>query len=524
MRFAAFLLVSAAAAQSLPRGYVDPAPVLRAASEAIGAGQLRCVTIAGAGYAGKLGQNVTQDTDWPKVPLTNYTRTISYDAKASIERFTRTPGESPRSWKYGAGWLGGTPLQQSGRQTFIVNGAYAWNTDGENGEPIPARPDDAEMWQLDIWMNPHGFLKAAMMPGANPKAIWRWEMVESGRDGATTGAIEKMTIVSITVMGKYRVNATINPQNIIQRIETKFPHPVLGDMNYEHEHSDWRELPGGIRFPATWHSHQGYDDERFKPTITSGHNAFGGEYGDIRVNVCPAIPSPPEVVRNAAPPATRVEPARLSDGVWLLGGGSHNSALVEFKDFLAVVEAPLDEERSLAVIEEAVKLAPGKPIRFLVNTHDHFDHIGGLRTYLHIGATIVTHKRNRVFYEDEILNYVPRLMRPDMVSLYQPTEIREGYTMETVAENYVISDGVRNLHISYVQPLAHVEGMLMAWLPKERIVIEADLFNPGMPTPEGSMKSFRQHVRRLGLEPASIAPIHGRAVPWADFLKALAPD
>ena len=153
MRFAAFLLISsAAAAQSLPRGYVDPAPVLRAASTAIGADQLRCVTIAGAGYAGKLGQNVTQDTDWPKVPLTNYTRTISYDAKASIERFTRKPGESPRSWKYGAGWLGGTPLQQSERQTFIVNGSYAWNTDGEGGEPIPARPDDAEMWQLDIWM------------------------------------------------------------------------------------------------------------------------------------------------------------------------------------------------------------------------------------------------------------------------------------------------------------------------------------------------------------------------------------
>lgn len=522
MRLAALAFAALAAhAQNLPKGYIDPAPVLRAAAEAIGADRLRCVTISGTAYAGRLGQNFTQDTDWPRETLTNYTRTIHYDDDASSEQFTRRPGQNPRSWKYGSGWLGGTPLQQQERQTFAVNGRHGWAVDGNGAPPIAATPDDAGMWQLDIWMNPHGFLKAARKPGANPRAIWRWEMVESGRDGATTGAIEKVAVVSITVLGKYRVNATINSQNIIQRVETKFPHPVLGDLNYEHEHADWRDVGGGIRFPATWHSHQGYDDERFKPTITGGHNAFGGSLGDIRPNACAAAPAVPEAVRNAVPPATRVESQKLADGVWLLGGGSHNSVLVEFKDFLTVVEAPLDEPRSLAVIEEAVRLVPDKPIRYLVNTHDHFDHIGGLRTYLHIGATIVTHKRNRVFYEDEILNYTPRVLRPDMLTLYQPTEIREGYVMETVAENYVISDGVRNLHLSYVQPLAHVEGMLMGWLPNERIVIEADLFNSGMPTPTASLRSLDEHVRRLGLDPAQVAPIHGPAAPWTEFRKAL---
>jgi glyoxylase-like metal-dependent hydrolase (beta-lactamase superfamily II) len=195
---------------------------------------------------------------------------------------------------------------------------------------------------------------------------------------------------------------------------------------------------------------------------------------------------------------------------------------VAFRDFVTVIEAPLDEDRSLAVIDEVVKLAPGKPVRFLVNTHDHFDHLGGLRTYLHIGATIVTHKRNRVFYEDELINYVPRTLQPDMVTLYQPTEIREGYTMESVAENYVISDGARNLHISYVQPLAHGEGMLMAYLPKEKIAIEADLYNPRSPQDAGAAahRSFYNHVERLGLEVEMIAPIHGRPARWSEFLKA----
>ena len=108
--------------QSIAPGHVDPWPVLRAAAKAMGADNLKCVTFSGTGYAGKVGQNVTQDTDWPRgEPLANYSRTINYDARSSVEQFTRKPGMNPRSWKYGTGWLGGTPLQQKERQTFVVH-------------------------------------------------------------------------------------------------------------------------------------------------------------------------------------------------------------------------------------------------------------------------------------------------------------------------------------------------------------------------------------------------------------------
>jgi len=514
-----------APAQPPARGYVDPGPILQAAAQAIGADKLKCITFSGTGYAGQVGQNVTPDTDWPRgETLTNYTRTINYEAGSSVEQFVRKPGMNPRSWKYGAGWLGGTPLQQNERQTFVVHGRHAWHMDGEGAAPLPA-PARAEIWQLDVWLNPPGFLKAARTPGANPKAVWRWELVESGRDGATTGKIEKVHVVSITVLGKYRVNATINSRNLIQRIETKVPDPVLGDMNYEHEYSEWQDA-GGVKFPAGWHHHQGYDDERYKPTISGGHNAFGGAFPNIRPNVCAAPLPVPDSVRQATVAPARVEAQKLAEGVWLLGGSSHNSVAVEFRDFVAVVEAPLDEDRSLAVIEETVRLVPGKPIRYVVNTHAHYDHLGGLRTYLHIGATIITHQRNRVFYEEELLSYAPRTLQPDLVTLYQPTEIREGYTMEAVAENYVLSDGARSMHISYVQPLAHVDGMLMAYLPKEKIVMEADLYDPpapGAPPPAANAanRSFYDHVQRLGLQVSTIAPLHGRAVPWTDLLRVV---
>jgi glyoxylase-like metal-dependent hydrolase (beta-lactamase superfamily II) len=495
-------------AQAVPRGYVDARPVLEAASKAMGVDKLRCVTIAGEGYSGRVGQNVTQDTDWPRgEPLANYTRTIYYDARSSVETFTRKPGMNPRSWKYGTGWLGGTPFQRHERQTFVVNGSHAWHIDGDGGEPVAA-PSSAELWQLDMWMTPHGFVKAALAPGANPKAVWRWEMIESGRDGATTSGIEKVVVVSATVMGRYRVNATVNTQNLIPRIQTWVPHPVLGDMNYEHEYTDWRDV-AGVKFPAGWHHHDGWDDERQIPTISGGHNGFGGTFADIKVNACAAPPPVPEPVRRAPSPSERVVSEKLGDGVWLLGGGSHNSVAIEFQKYIAVIEAPLNEARSLAVIEEVVRLIPNKPIRFIVNTHAHYDHLGGLRTYLHIGATVITHQRNRVFYETELLNYVPRTLEPDLVSLFPPTELSEGYTLEDVDEKYVITDGARILELHYVQGLAaHAEGMLMAYLPKEKILVEADLTGPDVP--EAVQRVFRNNVRQLGLDVKTIAPIHGR--------------
>ena len=366
-----------------------------------------------------------------------------------------------------------------------------------------------------------------MAPGANPTAIWRWEMAESGRDGATTAGIEKIIVVSATVLGRYRVNATINSRNLIQRIQTWVPDPVLGDMNYEHEYTQWLQI-GEVTFPAGWHHHDGWDDERQFPVISGGHNSFGGTFAKIEPNGCGKPVTVPDAVRQFPKPKPLVEPQKLAEGVWLLGGSSHNSVAVEFKNFVAVIEAPLDEQRSLAVIEKLVGLVPDKPIRFIVNTHAHYDHLGGLRTYLHIGATVITHQRNRVFYEAELLNYVPRTLEPDMVSLYPPTEISEGYTMEDVDETYVLSDGTRNLEIYYVQGLAsHVEGMLMAYLPKEKLLIEADLYDPpaakttmtAKPTPVH--QAFYNNVQQIGLDVTTIVPIHGKPVLGATSVSSL---
>ena len=130
-----------------------------------------------------------------------------------------------------------------------------------------------------------------------------------------------------------------------------------------------------------------------------------------------------------------------------------------------------------------------------------------------------------MFYEGELLNYVPRTLDPDMVSLYPPTEISEGYTIEDIDEKYILGDGERYLEIYYVQGLGiHVEGMLMAYLPRERILIEADLYDPrllpaGYPRPTAGESALYQNVQQHRIEPEVIAPLHGAATRWSEFLR-----
>jgi glyoxylase-like metal-dependent hydrolase (beta-lactamase superfamily II) len=517
------LLTARTPAQQFPPGYVDPAPLLAAASREIGEANLKCITFSGTAYGGAVGQTFENavNVDWPRIDaLSNYTRTINWDAGTSRETFDRKPGLSPASWKYGIGWQGGTPTQKAARQTHIVSGKTAWHIDGD-GPPVAVAAELAELYQLDLWLNPPGFLKAARLPGANPVAIWRWEQIEKGRDGNVVQP-EKVHVVGITMFGKYRVDATINSQNQITRIKTTINEPALGDFNIEHESTNQMSF-GTIKWPIAWHSHHGWDDNWQFYRQSTGHNGYGGKFPTVQPNVC----ADPVRVPSSLTPAgdgSDVTVEKMAEGVYLLGGGPANSYLVEFRDFLAVFEAPGSESRSLAVIEAVTKLAPGKPIRWLVSSHPHFDHIGGLRTYLHIGATIVTHMKNVAFLNRDVLSYEPRTVSPDIVARWPPTEVSEGYNYEAVQENYVITDNRRILRVYYVQPLQHAEGMLMAYLPAERIAFQADLFDTHEPPRAAqlpAMRSLATQVARMKLDVETVAPVHGKPVPWRTFAAAL---
>ena len=467
---------------------------------------------ASDGYIGAWGQNYSPANDWPSNQLTRYTRTIDYEARSSQEAFTVVQGTGE------GGPLGGgnaplvtTPLEGEQQRSFMVSGDYAWDLEGDTVVPAPA---EAEQRQLEIWLTPHGCLKAALAPGANPIAVTRNEQGKG-----------RIRAVSFMALGKYRVQCAIDDDNLVERIQTYFPNPVVGDLFYEVVLTGYRDF-GGVMFPTTFHAHHDLDDdlEGEGVNVSGGHNSFGITVSDVQVNVADATLTVPEAAREATVPPVRVESQQVADGVWYLGGGSHASVAVEFDDFITVVEAPLNEARSLAVIAEIKRLMPGKPIRYLVSTHHHWDSLGGLRAYVHQeNVTIVMHQSNHAYYA-EVLWIRPWVLEPDRLALFPPEEVAEGYTFEAVGRKYVLTDGTKVMEMHHVRGLAHAQGMLMAYLPAEQIVIEADLFTPpapGAPLPTTvtpASRTFYDNVQGLGLDVTTIVPIlGGRVFPWADF-------
>lgn len=489
----------------------DAKAVLTAVAKNLGADTLKCLTYSGSGYVGIVGQNFTPRDDWPRVELASYTKTVNFETQSAREEQVRRQGTYP------ARGGGGTPIQGEVRQINMVSGNYAWALQGPEPTPQPAA---AAQRQLDLWLTPHGFVKAALNV-TNPVILQRDE-------GGEGGGKRRVTMISIPMLGKYRVNATINAENVIERIQTWVPNAVIGDMYYETVYSNYRDF-GTLKFPARFHHHDDWDDTSSgNPVVRGGHHGFELAVKDVQANACGEAISAPESVQKAAVPPVRVESQKLGDGVYFIGGGSHHSVAVEFRDFVAVVEAPLNEERSLAVIAEVRKLIPNKTIDYVVNTHHHFDHSGGLRTYVHEqGSTIITHRGNRDFYGQEVFSLkAQRTLLPDRLSLYPPEEAAEGYRFETVIEKYTLSDGTRTMDVHNMQGLNHVEGMLIAYLPKEKIVIEADMYNPPAagaqaPPPSASAKTFLNNMQRLKLDISTIVPIHGPITPWSDFVKVM---
>lgn len=467
--------------------------VLAAANKAMGGDKLHTLQYSATGYVGALGQAYAGNLDdtWPRFELKTFVRTIDYDTMSMKEERTLVQGPWPAS--HGGGQR---PIVGERKSTQMVSGNYAWDVNAQ-GQPVP-QPTQGELRQLELIMTPHGFIKAAMQAKDATASVQQ----EGTRN------MKKVTIVSFKAFGKYPVNGWINDDNTINKVQTWLPNPVLGDMFVETRAQRGYKDYGGVKFPVNFHQSigdppaPGYD-----LTIT-----------DVKPNVANASLQVPDMVRQAAAQPARVATRQLAPGVWFLGG-PYNSLAVEFKDFALVVEAPMDGERSLAVIAETHRLMPTKPIRYLVNTHHHWDHSGGLREFAAEDALIVTHESNFDYYEGVVFDLRPRLVAPDRLSK-APRQVH--YLL--VKDKRTITDGERSIDIMHMENLEHAEDMLIAYLPKEKIVVEGDMYNPapaGQPQPpvNPQNQNFLYNLERWGIQPETIVSIHTGVHPMSDFLK-----
>ena len=493
----------------------DAAQVLSAASAAMGTATVKSIQFSGTGWNSAMGQSFMPSEDWPKFELTSYTRVLEYETRGSREEWTRVQGKFPP--RGGGGipvydWAGA--VNGVWTQKFYALGEYGWNIDGTTVSGAPRLSTSAagmlpSIRQLDIWLSAHGFLKAA----AAAKDATAMSLVLEGK---------AKTIVTFTAMDKYRVNGTIGADNMVERVQTWVQNPVFGDMVFEYHFSNYKDF-GGVKFPMVIDVYQG--DARINP----GHSFAHYDVTSVAVN--PSLPPlvVPDSVKNARPAAARVTSSQLSPGVWRIAGEGHHSIAVDFRDFITVVEAPQDEQRSLAVLAEVRKLIPNKPIRYVVNTHHHFDHSGGLRTYVAEGATVVTHAANKDFYQNVFFYPAPRTIEPDLLSTRYPyARTDRAASIEPVSDKYVITDGTRTLDVYALKNL-NESDMLVVYLPAEKILINADLYSPPaataigpLPKNDDAVRQLNENIKRLKLAVDKHVGIHGDVGPNETFLKVIA--
>lgn len=483
----------------------NPKATLDAATRAMGTPLLGNMQFTGVGSNYAIGQAFRPDLPWPSFKVTRYRADIDYIIPAVRLDVTRT---NPDGAVRGGG---GLPLQAPQRQIQSLRENIAWNMAdvyGANANLTPAAVNDR---LLQIWTSPHGVIKAAQNAGVNAKIT-----VERGADG------KNVTVITFPVAGT-TVKATLNADNLVERVETRSDNPVLGDVVTETTYSDYRDARqigtkahpedlSGVMFPSHILQKQG-GYPVLDLTITDAHpNAYMVFEVPENVRKAAAQPAPPVA-------QVKVDAQKVADGVWYLTGGTHHSVAVEFRDHTVVVEGPQNDGRAIAVIEAVKKTIPNKPIRYVVNTHHHFDHSGGLRAFVAEGVTVITHVMNKPYYEK--VWATPRTLNPDRLGKSPKQAV-----IETVDQKRVLSDGTRSLELHRLEGSDHADPMLVAYLPKEKILIEADVYTPA---PAGAKPgpviqenvNLYNNIERLKLDVAQILPIHGRLVTVNDLKAAI---
>jgi glyoxylase-like metal-dependent hydrolase (beta-lactamase superfamily II) len=463
---------------------------IEAAINALGAKAIKTLRFTASGATFTVGQNFTPNDPWPRVTVTRYMVLVDYEHARMRQELVREMGETMPPG-------GGVPFTGELRQVQLSDVQSAWDipvsadpsagsmpaapcTPPEAGGTAPRSspaPHSQVPCALMLWATPHGFLQAA--DAHHP----------------TTTPSGEGTVVSFAIDGRHKMSGIIDAQHRVVRVQTWTAQSIVGDMLVETVYEGDKDF-GGVLFPSRIVQKQ------------DGFPSLDLTVTDVTVNV-PVDIMPPAEATITAVPAPVVESQAMADGVFWLTGSTHHSLAIAMRDHIVLVDTPNGEARASAVIAKAKELIPNKPIRYVVATHHHWDHLGGIRTAIDEGATIVTHRSNRAFLERAAR--APHTIASDRLS-----NSKRPLTLRAVDGEGTLTDGRRVVKLYAMTAFDHTADMLMVYLPNEKLLAEADAYTPPdtPTTPLIAPKvpyaaALYDNIRRLKLDVQTIVPFHG---------------
>ncbi len=473
--FVVMLASCAKSPVSVEQQFIEDAATALGGRTAIAA--VNTLTMEAAGRMLNLGQDLTPESATMEFDISDYRLAADLANNSSRTALTRTP-----LFDY---FRGRDPM----RLISGIDGDVAYDI-GADGSARRAHDDVAADRRSSYYHHPLPLLRAALLNMA---------AVANVRDE------NGLTLADVTTeSGKAFTLAIDSSTKLPAYIRSTDHHFYLRDVVRKTEFSDYVTV-GDLMLPSVFsQSLDEFHVFRLQATVQN-----------LNMPVDDAS-APPEVIA-AAPiadtPPAQVTVEQLGDGVWFLAGQSHHSVLFEFSDHLMLLEAP-NENRALAVIAVARELVPGKPLTHVINTHHHFDHSGGLRTAVSEGLTVITQAANESFYRR--MAEQPSTLVPDTLSR-APRAIE----IEVVDEKATYEDDSMTVELYHVVGSLHSRSMLIAYVPEQRLLIEADLYNPGRTTPQLFSPNLLDNIQENGLNVDRVVPIHGGIIDFAELESAV---
>jgi len=436
-------------------------------------------TIEGEGTNLDLGQNLTPDAPLPVWKVTGFQQTIDA-AKGRMHLEQVRTAQFPFA------------LKTTVRQDQGIDRDVAWDVD-EDANATRLTERAAINRRVEILHHPIAILVAALDSTAK---------VSNYRQ---RGNLELIDVT--TAMGDTVTLAIDKTTKLPASVTSRTDQPNLGDVAIETSFADY-EVVGELKFPRHLVTKI---DKWVRSDIRVSKNTL-----NVPTNLAAPEPMRAELPAPENPPVS-ITVELVAPGIWWLDGeGNYRSVVFEFSDHLTLFEVPSSENRAKAVIEKARTLAFGKPVTEVIVSHHHFDHSAGIRTAVAEGLTIITQRGNVALFKDLITR--PHTIVPDelAMSLAAPP-----MKIKAVDDELDLKDNSMEVDLYHVKNISHADTLLMGWVPRDHILVQADLYDSGwvrFPWAD----SLRDNVELRKLKPETDVPIQGKIENYAEVLKTMA--
>ena len=293
---------------------------------------------------------------------------------------------------------------------------------------------------------------------------------------------------------------------------------ILGDVPAQYLFSDYKAVDG-IMLPHRITVRKGgkdYSDVQFASVVIN----------DPAVEQVFAIPESAAAEADKAAAAGEYSPMKITkvgNGVYHAQGYSHHTMIVEFPQWLALMDAPYTATQTKALWQAIQEQFPTKPVKYVAVSHHHFDHIGGVREAAAMGATILVEKAHEPVLRP--LLEARHTQPPDELDKRRNAQPPQTVgAIEVYEGKKTISEGGQSFELYPIAGSPHVDPMVLGYASSARALFQPDLYTPPSTMPGGAPAvHLLQSIKALNLRVDTMVGGHGGSGSWADFVKAAVP-